>query len=147
MAASVRFAVALHVLVLLSLERDGATSAYIASSVNTNPVVVRRILGALRRSGLVVARPGPGGGFALRRARGRIKLADVYRAVEGAPVIGRHRDANRACPVGRHVGGVIDTVARRAERAMLSALAALTLEDVADRVKRRAAASRASAAG
>ncbi len=143
MAASVRFAVALHVLVLLALERRAVTSAYIAGSVNTNPVVVRRILGAVRRAGLVAAHTGPGGGFRLRKPGAQITLADVYRAVEGAPIIAQHDDPNRSCPVGRHVGGVIEVVARRAERAMLGSLAASSLHDVAGRVKRRAAVPRA----
>ena len=147
MAASVRFAVALHVLALLAVERHAATSAYIAGSVNTNPVVVRRILGALRRGGFVIAHTGPGGGFALRKAKARITLAEVYRAVEHAPLIALHQDPNRSCPVGRHVGGVIGIVARQAERAMLGSLAAVTLDDVAGRVKRRAAAPRAARTG
>jgi Rrf2 family protein len=142
MAVSVRFAVAVHVLVLLALERAGRTSAFIAGSVNTNPVVVRRILGRLRRAGLVAGRTGAGGGFTLLKAPGRLSLAEVYRAVEGQAVIARHAAPNPACPVGRNIGGVLDRVSRRAERAMLESLAGLTLVSVVSQVKTKAGAAR-----
>src|SRR4051812_50067545 len=58
-----RFAVAIHILLLLACNRaEGkATSEYLARSVNTNPVVVRRITGQLARAGLLRVRRGPGG--------------------------------------------------------------------------------------
>ena len=44
------------------------------------------ILAELRRSGIVTARRGPDGGWALARAPREITLADVIRAVDGALV-------------------------------------------------------------
>src|SRR5262245_50505393 len=137
MAASVRFAVAVHVLVLLAIERGGRTSSYIAGSVNTNAVVVRRILGALRRAGLVVGHAGPGGGFELLRDPRHISLAEVYRAVEGRPLIAVHGAPNPACPVGKNVGGVLEGVSRRVEDAMLVSLSAQTLQRVVGQVRHR----------
>ena len=58
------------------------TSEYIAGSVNTNPVVIRRIVGMLKKGGLVVSTEGAGGGTELARLAGKITLAEVYRAVE-----------------------------------------------------------------
>jgi DNA-binding IscR family transcriptional regulator len=73
-----RFAVATHVLTSLALAAEddpGArlTSDELAASINTSPVVVRRIIGRLQAAGLVVAQTGRGGGAALaaRRARSR----------------------------------------------------------------------------
>jgi Rrf2 family protein len=138
---SVRFAVAVHVLVLLALERDGRTSSFVAGSVNTNPVVVRRILGRLHRAGLVQGHAGPGGGFTLMKDPRRISLADIYRAVESQPLIARHRGPNPACPVGKNVGRVLEGMSRRAERAMLASLAGLTLARVVGGVRARAGAA------
>src|SRR4051794_27958953 len=58
-----RFAVAIHILLLLACARpqDKATSEFLARSVNTNPVVVRRITAQLARAGLIRVRRGPGG--------------------------------------------------------------------------------------
>ncbi len=147
MAASVRFAVAVHVLVLLALERGGRTSSFIAGSVNTNPVVVRRILGRLHRAGLVAGHTGPRGGSALLKDPRQVSLAEVYRAVAGKPLIALHEGANPSCPVGKNVGSVLEGVSWRAERAMLESLAGLTLASVVSQVRRRAGAALARAAG
>lgn len=63
MGASTRFTIALHILTLLASNRaQPLTSEYIARSVNTNPVVIRRLLGLLRKRGLVSSQPGNRGG-------------------------------------------------------------------------------------
>ncbi len=139
MAESVRFAVAIHVLVLLAVEdRERKTSSYIAGSVNTNPVVVRRILSRLRRAGLVAGHTGPGGGFRLLRDPRQVSLAAVHRAVETRPPIALHQGPNPACPVGKNVGGVLAGVSDRVARAMLTALKGLTLAQIVSQVKARA---------
>ena len=49
-----RFAVAIHILALVAAgPREQVTSEFIAGSVNTNPVVIRRISGMLRKAGLI----------------------------------------------------------------------------------------------
>ncbi|MCA1734101.1 MAG: Rrf2 family transcriptional regulator, partial [Acidobacteria bacterium] len=54
MATSSRFAVATHILTVLAVRGDEPSSSnLIASSVGTNPVVIRRLLGMLGRAGLV----------------------------------------------------------------------------------------------
>src|SRR5437667_14393 len=96
---SSRFAVAIHVLTLLA-SRDGPlTSEYIAGSVNTNAVVIRRLMKALRGAKLVVSQGGPGGGWRLARAPEAMSLRDVYRAVEDPPLFRQH-DPSSLCPIG-----------------------------------------------
>src|SRR5947209_16981319 len=99
MVASSRFAVALHVLVALAHgSESGATSEQLATSVSTNPVVVRRILGALVRAGLVSGQGGRSGGYRLARDPSRIRLSDVHRAVEPQGVLALHENPeNKAC--------------------------------------------------
>ena len=75
---SSRVAVAVHVLAYLAWKRhEAATSERIAASVNTNPVVVRRIVGALRNAGMVTVQPGVGGGAQLARTPRDITLLEV----------------------------------------------------------------------
>ena len=134
---STRFAVAIHILLLLAcVRRDGrgagvATSQMLASSVNTNPVVVRRITGQLARAGLVRVRRGPGGAE-LTRAAELVTLADVWLAVtaRGGTLLPLHACPNQACPVGRDVHAVLGRSFAAAERAMLDALAGTTLADL-----------------
>lgn len=129
---SSRVAVAAHILAFLAWRRNEAvTSERIAESVNTNPVVVRRIVGALRNAGMVSVQPGPGGGAQLARAPGQITLLDVYRAVESDPLFAL--PPQPPCP-SCYVGGTIqDALAgafNRARTALEAALETTTLEDV-----------------
>ena len=62
MKISSRFTVAVHILSLVAIESNElCTSEWIAESVNTNPVVIRRIIGKLRNAGLIQVRQGLGG--------------------------------------------------------------------------------------
>jgi DNA-binding IscR family transcriptional regulator len=74
---------AVHVLAVLAhREGDRVNSASLAGSINTNPVMVRRLLLALQKATLVETCKGAGSGSRLSRSPGRIDLAEVYRAVE-----------------------------------------------------------------
>ena len=130
-----RFAVAIHILLLLACGRRDrpATSQVIAESVNTNPVVVRRITGQLSRAGLVRVRRGPGGAE-LARAAGEITLADVWVAMNvgrggmaAGPMLPLHACPNIECPIGRQVHAVLGEAFAGVEAAMLEALRGTTL--------------------
>lgn len=132
MPSSSRFAVALHVLTLLETEGGRpVTSDYIASSVNTNPGFIRRILSMLARAGLVQSQLGAGGGARLAKPASRIRLLDVYTAVESDGLLALHHAPPSArCPVGRHIQGSLRTVFGRAEGALKQELAAVTVTDL-----------------
>ena len=136
MQANSRFAVAIHVLALARVARAGAlglpvTSEQMAESVNTNPVVIRRILGALREAGLVASQPGPGGGWRLLRRPDDISLRDVYRAVEAEPLFALpRREPNAGCAIGKQLPAVLEGWFRAAEAALEDRLGQVTLADV-----------------
>jgi Rrf2 family protein len=136
---STRFTIALHILTLLASNREEAlTSEYIAGSVNTNPVVVRRLLGLLRRGGFVSSQPGKGGGWVLTLAPDSISLLDVRRAVnEGSPFAMHNQPPNPACPVGRNIQAALTGVYSQAERAMEAELARTSVEKLLRSVKAR----------
>lgn len=134
-----RFAVAVHVLTFLQTQGgEPATSELIASSVNTNPSLVRRLLSQLARAGLTTSQMGAGGGALLARPAERITLLDVYRAVdEDRTVIPLHPAPNLRCPVGRNIHRVLETRVDAAERALHAELARTTVADLARDVARR----------
>jgi Rrf2 family protein len=129
MNASSRFAVAVHILTLLAYDDDHpVTSEFVAGSVNTNPVVIRRILGALRDAKLVSSRTGVGGGWRLARSPDAITLRDAYRAVEVETLFPLpQRSPNPACPVGRTIQRGLEGVFREAEVALDEQLARTTV--------------------
>lgn len=134
-----RFAVALHILLLLAAEPTGqATSGRIAQSVGTNPVVIRRLAGQLARAGLVRIRRGPGGAE-LARPAAEITLADVWAAMRrpGLPLLPTHPGPQREGEAfGRAVPGMLRGALDAAERAMEQRLADVTLQSLLARLPR-----------
>ena len=135
MAANSRVTIAVHALAWMALAaRRGLavlTSEQVAASVNTNPVILRRSLGDLRRAGLVEVRHGTGAGWSLARAPGDITLLDVYEAVEPAPLFALHHgEPNLECPVGRGIRPALGQVYGEIEQVMRSALARTSIADV-----------------
>ncbi|RCX23626.1 DNA-binding IscR family transcriptional regulator [Fontibacillus phaseoli] len=133
MTISSRFSVAIHVLSLLELNKEGVnTSEYIAESVNTNPVVIRRILGMLNKAGLVKVRSGIAGSK-LQRPVSEITLLEIYRAVhvvEEDALFSIHDKPNPKCPVGRNIQASIEPVFSSAQAALELTLERVTLEEI-----------------
>jgi Rrf2 family protein len=126
-----QFALAVHVLTLLGAEPDvRKSSETLAASAGSNPVHVRRVLGRLRRAGLVRSRSGPNGGWLVPAPPCDVTLADVWRAVNGDdPVLGLH-SANPDCTVGRRIQDALVGVDRRASAALSAELERTTLGDL-----------------
>ncbi len=132
MMSNSRFTVACHILTLLAQNpAEPVTSEYIAASVNTNPVVIRRLLGTLRSAHLVTSQGGNGGGWRLVSAPAAVTLRDVYRAVEDEPLFPlHHREPNQNCPVGRHIQQALTGAFAAATRALEDELARTTIADL-----------------
>jgi Rrf2 family protein len=137
MKTSCRFAMAVHVLTVLAYkDGDPVTSALLASSVNTNPVVVRRLLLALQEAKLVETRKGTGFGSRLSRSPARINLAQIFRAVEGQETfVLPPKKPNQACPVGHCIQSAIGRVFTSARSALEQDLEKTTLADLVGIVK------------
>lgn len=137
-----RFAVALHILLLLSETEGGeATSARLARRIGTNPVVVRRIAGLLARAGLVVVHRGPGGAALARPAEG-ISLSDVWRAVHPVTQALLRVHRGPAEPAERPVPALLRGHFDRAEAALLAHLAETNLAVLAQGMRHGDAAHR-----
>ena len=123
---------AVHVLAVLAYkEGDPVTSSGLAGSVNTNPVIIRRLLLSLQRARLIETRKGAGAGSRLSRSPQRINLAEIYRAVEAPEPFGSpSKKPNAGCPVGNCIRKTLDKVFASAERAMEHDLQKTTLADV-----------------
>jgi DNA-binding IscR family transcriptional regulator len=139
MPISSRFAVAVHILTLLQSSDGGPlTSEWIAKSVNTNPVVIRRLLGMLARAGLTTGRLGAGGGTCLGKPASAITLLDVYRAVDEGDLFAMHHGTpNPQCPVGRQIQTVLEQTTCAAQRALEAELAGRTVAAVVEEVEVR----------
>jgi Rrf2 family protein len=134
---SSRFAVAVHILTLMAWADDEPVkSEHVAKSVNTNPVVIRRILCELAHANLVVSQTGSAGGSKLARRPEAITLRDIYEAVECQGVFSLHRQQpSRRCPVGVNIETVLGQVFEEVDSAVEHVLTKITVRDVVLRLK------------
>jgi Rrf2 family protein len=134
-SANSRLTVAVHALAWIGLyQRQGfevATSEQIADSARTNPVVIRRLLGELRRAGLVDSRRGMGAGWTVTRNLADITLLDVFDALGSGPVFGmHHQEPNQECVIGSGIQPALGRVYGRLDEVLRDELARTTLEEV-----------------
>jgi Rrf2 family protein len=131
-----QFAFAVHVLAVLAYSGKVVDSCTVAASVNTNPVVVRRLLLGLRQAGLIDTCSGKHGGAKLSKNPDRISLLDIYDAVEPRPVIAvSQRNAFSKCPVSCSMKQIMGHVSKGAEQAMRAHLRGITLGTLLGKVR------------
>jgi len=141
MSANSRFAVATHLLAGLAFAERGpsggepVSSDVLARSVNTSPIVVRRLLGALRDAGLVKGHSGRHGGASLARPPEKITLLDVYRAVDDPDIFAFSRnEPNPACPVGCRMNKLLTPVFAGVQKAIEIELGKIRISDLLDEI-------------
>lgn len=126
-----RFAVSVHILTLLAASTGNiVTSAAIAESVDTNPVVIRRTMSHLRQHGLVDSRPGTSGGWRLTKPASQISLCEIYEAVSHDHVLSMHSHPNPDCMIGGNIREALQLVFDRTQRAVENQLAQFTIADI-----------------
>lgn len=100
-----RLSMSIHILSLVALasEPDKLNSEWIAGSINTNPVVVRRLMSALKKANLVKAYHG-NKGLQLIKDPADITFFDILKAVDPEnKLFNVHQNANIQCKVGRQI--------------------------------------------
>ena len=133
MQISSRFTMAIHMFACIDTFSDQKmTSDFMAASIGTNPVIVRKILQQLKAAGLIEVARGTGG-VTITRPLEQITFLDVYKAVECAPdeeLFHFHENPNQKCPVGKNIHHVLDKRLLEVRKAMEEKLSEMTLADV-----------------
>lgn len=132
MAANSQFSMAVHILAMLAKSSDGnVKSECIAGSVNTNAVVIRRLLGQLSAANLVESRTGAHGGAHLARKPAEISLAQIFKAVPCGGIFALHPKApNQDCPVGRNIESILCNLQKEIDKSVCDKLSRFTLQDI-----------------
>jgi len=115
---------ALQAAVLLARSRRRMPASELALALGTSPAFVSKIAQQLVRAGLVIARRGKGGGLSLARPPERIRVRELFRAVDGPLLLAgclehgrcRHLD----CPLYPVLGRVQGRLDRELNDARLS---------------------------
>ena len=142
MAANTQFSMAVHVLSMLARSKDeNLKSDYLAKSVNTNPVVIRRLLSDLNHAKLVISQTGANGGTRLSRCPNEISLSEVYRAVNCGQVFSLHaKEPNKDCPIGKNIEAVLCCLQKEIDRGIEEKLSRYSLQDIFEMVAEGAVA-------
>lgn len=133
MQISTKFTIAIHILAAAEYfgKNQKVTSGLLASSIGSNPVIIRGIMSDLKSAGLINTKRGPGG-IAIARPLDKITFYDVYEAVEKNKdrLFNFHDNPNPQCPVGRNIHGALDDKLEDAQEDFEEDLKKYRLSDV-----------------
>ena len=133
MRISTKCSVAVHCLLFLHEygEKQKVTSGLLALSAGCNPVVIRGVMSALKKAGIIRVAAGSGGA-SLLLPPGEITLYRIYMAVEEGGLqnlIGIHSMPSPLCPIGRNIRAVLQKPYETVQADMRASLQAVTLAD------------------
>ena len=131
--ANSRLSVAIHILSLIaSKPYEQITSDSIAESVNTNPVVIRRMCGLLKKGGILTSRAGISGATLLK-SPADITLLNIYLAVQSkSEWFAIHDHPHHHCPIGSKIHPTLNNAFSTIQQSMERELAQITLQDIMD---------------
>ena len=138
MQISSRFTIALHIFTCVEMFKNKykITSGFLAGSINTNPVIIRKILTQLKNAGLINVVRGTGG-IEVTRPLKEITFYDVYEAiepVENNELFNFHKDPNKECPVGKNIHKLLDGKLKNIQNAMENEMRKYTLEGLGNEI-------------
>lgn len=134
-----RFTIALHIFTCVDTFQDEykVTSEFLAGSINTNSVVIRKILSQLKKAGLINVARGTGG-ISPTRALNEITFYDVYRAiepVENGDLFHFHESPNPECPVGKNIHKLLDGKLVEIQKSMEDKMKEYTIDNLRVEIK------------
>ena len=142
MQISIKCSIAAHCLIFIHEAKGIAkvTSNRLAESTGSNPVVIRNILSALKKAGLITVPRGTGGAE-LCKDPSQITLYQIYTALEPNGVtsmIGIHPCQGRQCPVAQNIRKVLEHPYHNIEDAVKEAMEQATLQSMLEEYHRLA---------
>ncbi len=127
-----RLSSVLHALLHMADHEGPVTSKVLAQCLSTNPVVVRRTMGYLRKAGIVSSDRGHAGGWVIKADLCSITLLHLHEALEEPAIfaIGNHNEAPE-CLVEQAVNAALAVTLDEAEALLLKRFSEITLADLA----------------
>lgn len=117
------------------------TSEQLAQCMRTNPVVVRRTMGLLRKAELVSSERGHAGGWRITADFSKVTLRHLHEAL-GEPAVFAigNRNENPECLVEQAVNAALDDAFVQAEALLLERFSEITLTELSSDFSQRFAA-------
>ena len=134
MQISSRFTIAVHIFACIDTfgKDQKKTRDFLSTSINVNPVIIRKKLSSLKKSHLLNVQRGTGG-TTIAKPLDQITLFDIYQSVEcveNGELFHFHENPNNNCPVGKNIHNILDNKLMRVQKAMEDELSSITLKDV-----------------
>lgn len=151
MQISMKCSVAVHCLIFIN-EAKGkvrVTSNLLAQSTGCNPVVIRNVFSALKKSGIITVARGTGGAE-LCKSPSEITLYMIYQALEPdglSSLIGIHPCEGRTCPVAQNIHQVLEGPYQEIEASIRKTMEGITLESMIEDFHRRVSDSKSAVNG
>ncbi|MFC6181032.1 Rrf2 family transcriptional regulator [Lactiplantibacillus daowaiensis] len=129
--ANTQFSDTIHVLVYIAyFDGKKITSQEIASSLETSPSLIRKIMANLKRSQLLAPTQGPTK-LALSREPSTITLQDIYHTLPGQPtLLNVDEHTSQSCPIGAVMPPLLTTYYSEIQAAAEAKMAKITLQDI-----------------
>lgn len=108
------------------------TSELLAASTGSNPVIVRNILGNLKKAGLIDIQRGTGGASLVANPED-VTILQVYQAVDSTnldDIIGIHPNPSMICPVGNNINKLLEEPYLKITKAVQDSMEKYTLKDL-----------------
>ena len=137
-----KFATAVHILANLAYSskfNNGKinNSDQLAESVNTNPVVIRRLIKYLTMAGLVKTTRGKTGGIFLAKDPSNITLKDIFTALPVSKTVSpRTKSPFKKCPVSCSMFNIMTDISNSTEQAKLKFLETQNLSDLVEKISK-----------
>jgi len=132
MKYSIQFSNAIHILAYIYINKDTdyLSSQLIASSVETNPTNIRKIMGCLKKAGLIETTTGKARPVLTRDPK-EVTLLDVYKSIEGdTHLIQVDTKTNPNCLVGANIQEVLSSQYQILQQKVELEMATITLDQI-----------------
>jgi Rrf2 family protein len=132
MAINTQFPIAVHLMTALGCNLgDGTPSSLLATSVNTSPSFVRRVLAKLSKAGLVKTATGKAGACWIAKDAKKISLLDIYKAVDAPKAFSIHSyREQKTCRVSRKIKPALEKALAKTQKAMETSLDSISLVEI-----------------
>lgn len=134
MHISNKCSIAVHCLVFIHEygESKKVTSTLLSLSTGCNPVIIRNIISALKKDGIISVKFGTGGAT-LACPLEEITLYRICMCVEPDALdklIGVHQNPSQLCPVGRNIHAVLDHSYSKIRSDLEDSMKSVTLKEI-----------------
>lgn len=133
---STKLSVGIHILSVVALsDNKPITSSYVAQSINTNPALVRRLIGKLKDAHLIFVCNGRTPTYRCLDPDD-INLWQIFEAVEADQTLYNiHSDTNQHCPIGASIQAILSDTFSHISEELRRQLEATALSSILKRIK------------